>query len=98
MRQQYQVGKKSKCKISNLHDVNKQVVEETTERHPPGILNTVKKEKGLGQNSEEHQHVRYGWAEKDYLWRGIKNTLEVGRSMSWETGSGELKKEYKDKE
>lgn len=52
--------KKSKCKISNLHDVNKQVVEETTERHPPGILNTVKKEKGLGQNSEEHQHVRYG--------------------------------------
>lgn len=44
-----------------------QGIEEAIGRCPPEILNTVKKEKGLGQNSEEYQHVRYEWAEKDYL-------------------------------
>lgn len=34
-----------------------QGIKEAIGRYPPEILSTVKKEKGLGQNSEEYQHV-----------------------------------------
>lgn len=41
-----------------LCEVNIQVAEDATGRYSLGILRIVKEEKGLGQNSEEHLHVR----------------------------------------